>query len=41
MYVTNAIAGAAAENTIKCFRILVRSQPSCKRKEASPNAAGA
>ena len=33
--------GAAAENAARCLRILVRSRPSCSRKDTRPNAAGA
>ena len=41
MYVVNAIVGAANENVIRCFRIFVRSTPSCIRNVTRPNAAGA
>lgn len=40
-YVIIVSSGAAAENTARCFRILVRSKPSCIKNETKPKAAGA
>ena len=39
--VIKAKIGAETENISKCFRALLRSRPSCRRKVTRPNAAGA